>query len=213
MRNTANPTGRAAVLEEVKRGGPATAEEVAARLGISGMAVRQHLDGLAAEGLVRHGLSSGTRGRPSKLWETTEAANSRFPDRHAALLSDLIAQMRKTFGEEGVDRLVALRTAEQQTAYAARIEPKKSLKARLDALARLRSAEGYMAEVRREQETGAWLLVENHCPICAAARLCSGLCREELTLFQHVLGKDVKIERVSHILAGAGRCAYRVRAA
>jgi len=25
-----------------------------------------------------------------------------------------------------------------------------------------------------------------------------------------VLGKDAKVERVSHILAGAGRCAYRV---
>jgi len=52
--------------------------------------------------------------------------------------------------------------------------------------------------------------VENHCPICAAARLCTGLCREELNLFRKVLGRDVRIERISHILAGANRCAYRV---
>ncbi|MBV9540970.1 MAG: hypothetical protein JO167_06855 [Alphaproteobacteria bacterium] len=69
-----------------------------------------------------------------------------------------------------------------------------------------------MAEVRREPETGEWLFVENHCPICAAARLCTGLCREELALFHRVLGKDIKVERLSHILAGAGRCAYRVTA-
>jgi len=77
-------------------------------------------------------------------------------------------------------------------------------------LAKIRSAEGYLAEVRRDSETGAWLFVENHCPICAAARLCTGLCREELALFHRVLGRNIKVERLSHILAGAGRCAYRV---
>ena len=68
-----------------------------------------------------------------------------------------------------------------------------------------------MAEVRRDGED--FLFVENHCPICAAARLCTGLCREELALFKRVLGSGIEVERTSHILAGAGRCAYRVRAA
>ena len=42
------------------------------------------------------------------------------------------------------------------------------------------------------------------------ARLCTGICREELTLFQRVLESEVAVERVTHILEGAGRCAYRV---
>jgi predicted ArsR family transcriptional regulator len=67
-----------------------------------------------------------------------------------------------------------------------------------------------MADVKRDPETGDWLFVENHCPICTAARLCTGLCREELALFNRVLGSDVHVERVSHIIAGANRCAYRV---
>ncbi|HEY6578084.1 MAG TPA: MarR family transcriptional regulator [Rhizomicrobium sp.] len=206
------PKGRAAVLEAVKRQGPVTAELLATRLGVTAMAVRQHLDNLERDGLVRHETRGGGRGRPSKFWQATEAANGRFPDAHAALAADLIAQMRKAFGEEGLDRLVALRTAEQERAYAERVNTRTTLRARLDALARQRSEEGYMAEVRREPETGAWLFVENHCPICAAARLCTGLCREELALFQRVLGNDVRVERVSHILAGASRCAYRVGA-
>ena len=84
-----------------------------------------------------------------------------------------------------------------------------SLKARLVALAAVREREGYMAEVREDE--GGLLLLEHHCPVCAAARLCTGLCREELALFGLVLGPDARIERISHILAGAGRCAYRVR--
>jgi predicted ArsR family transcriptional regulator len=205
--------GRDAVLDRVKRDGPVTAEMLAAGLGITGMAVRQHLDGLERGGLVRHELRGGGRGRPAKVWECTEVANVRFPDAHAALAADLISQMRRAFGEKGLDRLVALRTAEQERAYSQRMAARASLKARLESLARLRSEEGYMAEIRREPETGVWLFVENHCPICAAARLCTGLCREELALFQRVLGKDVCVERVSHILAGAKRCAYRVTAA
>jgi predicted ArsR family transcriptional regulator len=207
---TKRPRGRAAVLEEVKRGGPVTAETLALQLGITGMAVRQHLDRLEQSGLVHHEIGGGARGRPSKLWRVTRRAEGYFPDAHSALASDLIAQTRQAFGEEGLERLVALRTAEQQRAYSPRVAAKKTLKARLEALARIRSEEGYMAEVRREPEYGAWLLLEHHCPICAAARACSGLCRGELSLFQRVLGDSVRVERVSHILAGADRCAYRV---
>jgi predicted ArsR family transcriptional regulator len=204
------PSGRAAVLDLLKREGPIASEDLAVRLGITAMAVRQHLAGLESEGLAAHATRSGARGRPAKLWQATAAANGRFADSHSALAADLVVQLRKAFGEEGLDKILKLRTAEQEKIYGARVADKRSLKARLDALARVRSQEGYMADVRRDLETGDWLFVENHCPICAAARLCTGLCREELALFNRVLGSDVRVERVSHILAGANRCAYRV---
>lgn len=207
------PTGRLAVLDLVQREGPVSADAMAAKLGLTAMAVRQHLHALAAEGLADYAQEARPRGRPVKLWRTTAKAAGRFADSHSALAADLVVQMRKAFGEEGMDRVLKLRTAEQEKTYRARTDAARSLKGKLEQLAKIRSAEGYMAEVRRDAETDAWLFVENHCPICAAARLCTGLCREELALFHRVLGKGVKVERLSHILAGAGRCAYRVTAA
>lgn len=59
-------------------------------------------------------------------------------------------------------------------------------------------------------DDGSFLLIENHCPICAAATTCTGLCEQELTIFQCVLGENVKVEREEHIIAGARRCVYRV---
>ncbi|MBI3675681.1 MAG: transcriptional regulator [Proteobacteria bacterium] len=203
-------SARARLLDLVKRQGPVTADTLAAKLGVTAMAVRQHLYGLTEDGLVMHEEQTRGVGRPVKLWRATAAANAQFADSHAALAVDLLTQMKKTFGEEGVDRLLKLRTAEQEKTYRAKTDNARTLKAKLDALAKIRSAEGYMAEVRKDAGTGHWLFVENHCPICAAARLCQGLCREELALFHRVLGKTVKVERLSHILAGAGRCAYRV---
>jgi predicted ArsR family transcriptional regulator len=57
------------------------------------------------------------------------------------------------------------------------------------------------------------LFVEDHCPICAAAATCQALCRSELAIFRKLLGQGVAVVRVDHVLAGARRCAYRVRRA
>jgi predicted ArsR family transcriptional regulator len=165
---------------------------------------------LTSDGLAVHDEEKRGRGRPVKLWRTTEKADARFADSHSALAVELIKQMQVAFGERGVERLLKLRTAEQETLYLGQIQGKRTLKARVEALARLRDREGYMAEVRRDPATGDLMLVENHCPVCAAARVCTGLCREELSLFRRVLGDRVQVERVTHILAGARRCAYRI---
>ena len=76
-------------------------------------------------------------------------------------------------------------------------------------LASLRSAEGYMADWR-EEDDGSLLLIENHCPICAAATACQGFCRAELDVFRAVLGPAVTVSRQEHIVSGGRRCSYRV---
>jgi predicted ArsR family transcriptional regulator len=205
-------SGRLAVLSLIKREGPVSADSLAERLSLTAMAVRQHLAALALEGLAAFAEEGRPRGRPVQMWSAAPKANAYFADSHSALAADLVVQMKKAFGEDGMDRILKLRTAEQEKTYRARTDAARTLKGKLDQLAKIRSAEGYMAEVRRDSETGDWLFVENHCPVCAAARLCTGLCREELALFNRVLGKEAKVERLSHILAGAGRCAYRVSA-
>ena len=148
-------------------------------------------------------------GRPAKLWGLTPAADRFFPDGHAELTIGLISAVREAFGPRGLDRLVSIRSARQLKGYRARIPQRASLRRRLEALAGIRTEEGYIAEVQ-DQEDGSFLLVENHCPICAAASACTGLCSAELEVFQGALGPGVQIARTEHIVAGARRCAYRV---
>ncbi len=65
-----------------------------------------------------------------------------------------------------------------------------------------------MAEVKPAGK-GAFLLAENHCPICAAATACQRFCLTELDLFRAVLGPGVNVERTEPILSRGRRCAYR----
>jgi len=205
----ADTRSRRAIVELLKWHGPQDARTLAGRLEISAMAVRQHLYALAEEKLVASAEEARPMGRPAKLWRLTPAANKLFPNAHADLTLSLIQSMREAFGEGGLERLVAIRTSSQIAAYTGQVPRGGTLHARLLALAKVRTREGYMAEVQ-EGADGAFLLIENHCPICVAAAACTNLCAGELRVFQEVLGGDVLVERTDHILAGARRCAYRI---
>lgn len=200
---------RRAIINLLKQLGPSDSQDLAERLGISAMAVRQHLYALQDEHLVTYSSESRAMGRPAKLWQLTSAASSLFPDGYAELTVSLIDSIKEAFGEAGVDRLLDLKTGHQIAAYQALLEGQEELRQRLEGLSNLRTDEGYMAQIQ-SLDDGSFLLIENHCPICAAATACTGLCARELEVFRRVLGQDVTVERTEHILAGARRCVYRV---
>ncbi len=213
MAEDSRSRARDRVLLQLKTKGPRTAGQLGARLGVTPMAVRQHLALLEQEGLVEFAESRQGIGRPARLWQLTPSADARFPDSHAELTVEILGAVRATFGEDGLDRLLSTRGRRQLNEYRAQMPgDAASLEEQLEALAVIREREGYMPEWSRDED-GGFLFVENHCPICAAAALCQGLCSQELGLFRTILGKDVRVDRTDHILAGARRCAYRIRPA
>jgi predicted ArsR family transcriptional regulator len=209
-RQTGERKTRRAIVKLLKTEGPLGSAQLAERLGLTAMAVRLHLYALQGEGLVTAEDRPVPVGRPAKSWRLTREADRHFPEAYAELNVALIDAMRETFGAEGLDRVLVSRCARQREEYTKRIRTADPLEKRLKELAQVRTEEGYMAEVRPEEEGSGFLLVENHCPICAAANACQGLCSTELDLFRTVLGPGVEVERVEHIVSGDQRCAYRV---
>jgi len=199
---------RQAILRLLKQQGPSDSEALASQLGISAMAVRQHLYALQAQKLVTYQEEQRPIGRPAKMWGLTPGAESHFPDAHAGLTVNLLNAVEQTFGQEGVKRVVMQSTQQQIENYQSRIPARASLENRLKTLISLRNEEGYMAEVQRQPD-GSFFLIENHCPVCAAAKVCPMLCDSELDVFRAVLGDGAVIERTEHMLAGARRCVYR----
>src|SRR5262245_56524314 len=202
---------RRAIVHLLKQEGALDAQTLAARLHLSAMAVRQHLYALQDEHLVTYHEVPRPIGRPAKLWQLTSAADRLFPEAYAELTVSLLTSVSEAFGAAGLERLLDVRTRQQIAVYDQQMAGQDTLPQRVAALAALRTDEGYMAEVQA-QEDGSFLLIEKHCPICAAAVACTGLCGKELEVFRAVLGQDAVVERTEHLLVGARRCAYRVSA-
>lgn len=194
----------------LKTAGPLTVGELAARLKLAPQGLRRRLETLAAEGQVQATAERAGVGRPRKRWRLGPQGEARFPDAHDVVAVELIEGIRATLGEAALDRVIALREATQRERYDQVLGRHRSVAAKVRALAQLRSAEGYMAEVRKQAD-GSLLLIEHHCPICAAAKACQGFCRSELAIFRAALGEKVAVEREQHLLGGDARCVYRIR--
>lgn len=197
------------VLYLLKSRGPLGTSALAHALGITEVGVRQHFAKLRREGLVAFDDQAGEVGRPKRMWRLTAKGHARFPDTHGDLTVSLIEGIRSVFGEAGLERLIEARQEAMVATYRRALEVHPDLEVRVGVLARLRTVEGYMAEFEM-QEDGTFLLIENHCPICASAKTCQGFCRSELELFQAAFGPDMSVTRQEHLLSGGRRCIYHI---
>ncbi|MDB5104100.1 MAG: transcriptional regulator [Fibrobacteres bacterium] len=204
---------RHAILDILKREGAQDAKGLAKRLGITPMAVGLQLSSLVEEKLVAaqpEPAQPGKRGRPVHRWVLTDAANRVFPDAHAVLTAGLLGSLQEIYGPKGMQKLLDARTRHQEEEYGKAIPPGAGLKERVKALAEIRDREGYMTEIE-PTPGGGFRLIENHCPICTAAKTCQGFCQSEWQVFSKVMGPGATVTREEHLLSGARRCVYSIR--
>lgn len=195
------------LLYLLKSRGAQTAGDAGKALGMTVPGAQQQLSKMAAAGLVQADDRKLPRGRPKRYWQLTVKGHARFPDRHSDLMLDVLKSTEALFGPQGLESLIRHREEATLRTYLAELEGCTSLEQKIEGLCRIRSREGYMAD-RKKMGQDSFLFVENHCPVCAAAAACQGLCRSELEIFRTVLGPAVTVERTDHILDGARRCAY-----
>ena len=206
------PAGRRAVLYAVRRRGEATAEQVAEQLDMTVSGARQHLSALARDGLVEATeLPSPTarRGRRTLAYAATSAADAYFPKAYGELTNELLGYVADT-DRELLDQLFAKRRETRIVNAQARLARKRTLAAKVAELTHILDEDGYLASWEKI-EPGVYRIVEHNCAIWAVAERYGQACTSELEFIRTVLdGADV--ERVQHMIAGARRCAYEIRA-
>lgn len=210
MASTRLTPAKRRIVERLKLFPASTSGDVADALGVTPSAVRTQLGELESLGLVdSQPTDAAGRGRPSQAWSLTDLAAELFPDRHDELTVGLIEAVRAAVGVDGLEQVLAARNEAQLSELEAKMPANGDIEARAEALAAHRSAQGYMAELTATDD--GLVLTEHHCPVCAAATACQGLCRDELTLFRDALGSGAEVEREQHLLSGDARCVYRIR--
>ncbi|MFD2609872.1 helix-turn-helix transcriptional regulator [Deinococcus taklimakanensis] len=197
------------LLDLVKRHGPQTAQDLAARLEISIPAARRHLCDLQEQGLVEARVEKpGGRGRPQHVFALTDRGEAAFPKTYSLLCVDVLRHVQSLYGEGAVLRVLDARNAE----IAARLAPElcgSALPERLELLAQRLTEMGFDARLERDPvEPGVWFLVQHNCPNLTVARQYQDLCAAELDLYGALLG--VPVVRESRIACGQSTCRYRI---
>ena len=98
---------RMEILELLRRRGRSSAETMAADLGVTANAIRQHLTNLERDGLVVSQPERAGRGRPSLFFALTERADSVFPKRYGQLATMVLQEVQEMGGPEALDEVFA----------------------------------------------------------------------------------------------------------
>ncbi len=198
------------ILFLLKTRGPLKTTELASLLELTFEATRQQIQKLQASELIV-GVSAPTSGagRPSLKWALTDTAHNKFPDSHSVLTLHLIESIEGVFGSDGIEKIITSMEATNRQEYVQACSQASSLEEKVATLVHIRELAGYMAHMEPAGE--GWLLIENHCPICAAARKCQGFCRSELQIFRAAMGDDTLVERCEHLISGDRRCVYNIQ--
>nr|WP_180290843.1 MarR family transcriptional regulator [Streptomyces sp. TLI_171] len=205
--------------------GPSSAADLASRLGLTAAAVRRHLDGLAAAGLVdareQRVYGSRGRGRPAKVFALTDGGRDAFYQAYDQLAADALGWISEAAGggkagEEAVAAFARARLAKQGRKYQDAVE-RVGAEQRAEALARALSEDGYAATVRRVPSAAAApaapagaQLCQHHCPVAHIAEQFPQLCEAETEVFSQLLGTHV--QRLATIAHGDGVCTTYVPA-
>ncbi len=206
--NSLSPTRRA-LLDALKKRGPLDAEGLAGKVGVTVSAVRQQLTTLERDGLVRYETLAEGPGRPRNMYRLSDVADALYPRNYGELTNELLDFVRDT-DPELVDSLFE-RRRERRIARARDRLANRPLDEKVAELARILDEDGYVAEAV-DNGDGTYTIAEHNCAIFAVALRYGQACGSELGFIRAVL-PGAEVERTSHMVMGAQRCAYLIRPA
>jgi len=192
----------------LKHAGEAGAEDLAVALGITASAVRQQLEGLIADGLVTHRPEARGRGRPTHRYRLTRAAEPLFPKAYGGLTNELLGYVGDADPALVDDLFDRRRQRRFEGARVRLASVGADLGARVDELSRILDEDGYLADFEALPD-GSYRIVEHNCAVLDVAERYGQACSSEIAFLRQAL-PDTRIERVSHMIAGAHSCAYSV---
>jgi len=196
------------LVTALKQAGESTADDLASSLGVTVSAVRQQLEGLAVEGLVAWRPESRGRGRPTHLYRLTRDAEPLFPKAYGGLTNELlgyVGDVDPALVDDIFDRRRQRRLEGARLRLAAVGD---DFPARVAELARILDDDGYLARFEAVGD-GTFRIVEHNCAVLDVAERYGQACSSEIAFLRQAL-PDARIDRVSHMIAGAHSCAYRV---
>ena len=202
--NEIGRTQRLAVLHELKRSNGLPVKELARRLGMSYMGVKQHCLDLQRDGYLDTWRNPKPVGRPELLYRLTRKSHELFPLQSHEMLLQVLSAARQLYGPTAPAKLLFMHFREKTEAYRAKLRG-ETVEERAKWFARLRDREGCMAEVNAGPPMR---IVERHSPIADLFTTFPEAAGMERELFERVLGAKVRREAAEN--GGLYECVFEI---
>ena len=182
---------RQEILEILKIERTATVEDLAARLELTPMTIRHHLNVLQAQNLVSATKVRRSQkvGRPRLIYALTEAADQLFPQNYGDLARRIVTELKETVGKDetrALLRRVAGRLAKQAPPPAAG----QSFEDRLNQVARFLEGQGLLTRWQKTDQ--GYVFINANCPYRKVAQEHGETCELDIALIRELLKVEPK---------------------
>ncbi|MHB8433840.1 MAG: helix-turn-helix transcriptional regulator [Candidatus Tyrphobacter sp.] len=200
-------TTRGRIVAELRRRGSASAADLARIFDLSPNAIRQQVvvlerDGLVLERPVRRGPT-----KPTLEFSLTSEADALFPQRYDRLLSTVLREVRRQYGDSAVGKIFDS-ISERAVARAKRTVTAAGAEDRVSQLADLLRHDGVVAEYSLID--GGFALHEHNCPYSAVAKEHPEMCHVVHQMIDETIGG--KMEQTESLATGGRECRFEIKA-
>jgi predicted ArsR family transcriptional regulator len=185
---------RLKVVNALKRTHGLPVREIAEKLDMSYMGVKDICTDLEKRGFLDTWRQPQKIGRPLMLYRLTQRAHELFPVASNPMTIELLESAQKLFGQSAAEKLLLLVFQKKTEHYKARLKG-STLAERAKWLARLRDHDGCMSDC--EIAGGEARIIEHHSPILDLLRTFPIVVKFETEMFTRLLGAPVRREESS----------------
>jgi predicted ArsR family transcriptional regulator len=184
-----------ALLDFIRRRGPATVPEMAASLGVTATAVRNRLARLLGAGLVERRAEHRGRGRPRHAYQVSVEAQKRLGQNYADLAVVLWEELMSTVEDPKLRRLLFSRITDRLAELYRSQVSGQEWEGRLVQLTSLLHDRGVEAEATRDPAGASLFLRQHSCPYYELAEADRAICALERKMFEKVLGRSLRLSQ------------------
>lgn len=195
---------RLVIVRHLKKAGELCVKDLAIRLGMSYMGVKQHCIDLHRKGYLDTWSNRKAVGRPELLYRLTSKANELFTTESNEFAISLLKNAHVLFGPTAPGKLLLLFFQQKTAEYREKLGDLKQGE-RAMTLAKLRDHEGCMAEFQFGEEV---CIVERHSPISAIFEIWPESQHMECGMFERIL--EGRVSRECRENSGAYECIFHI---
>lgn len=185
---------KSAIISSLKKSNGLPVSDVAKKVDMSYMGVKQHCINLEKMGFLESWrVPRKEVGRPEKLYRLTKKGDELFPDIGSEVTLALLDEVKDIFGESVPEKILLNYFDKKKTEWLKILKKKPTIVEKAKVLSELREEDGYFNDCQFDQALGL-VIKEYHNPMKPIFEKYPNTVRFELEMIEELLGTTVKRE-------------------